>query len=375
MLSFRVLLFLACSLASAQITQPSSGGGDLGVFSYSASNLTLTANTYFFSPGGGAAPSTTETSVDYASPVSATIQNFFVQQSAAIGAGNTAVYTWRDNATDQVLTCTIAGASATSCNDITHTFQVTQGDLLTVKLVTTGTIAAAPTVVFGAELAKSTSAPSTPTISAKGFNTCGAVECPGSPPAQAVTVTATAGTVIVFSVSSCGVDSSCTSSVAGTIASVTLAGNTVVGPDLVCDLANTQVGVSVYHVQSYSGGSNSLAVTYTSGAGWYGAIAWQAWTGLAASSVYDTGGCGGASTTSPTATTSGNLSSSNELLYGFVGGASGVAVAGGQTLQNQIVAGEIDASNVAGTGGSTATATFTQSNARANSVIAAFKHH
>src|ERR1700677_1670056 len=67
MLSFRVLLFLACSLASAQITQPSSGGGDLGVFSYSATNLTLTANTYFFSPGGGAAPSTTETNVDYAS--------------------------------------------------------------------------------------------------------------------------------------------------------------------------------------------------------------------------------------------------------------------------------------------------------------------
>jgi hypothetical protein len=89
--------------------------------------------------------------VDLDSPAAATIQNFSVQMSAAPGAGNSVVYTWRKNAAGTALTCTISGASATSCNDATHTITVVQGDLMDIQTVTTGTIVGTPTLVMGTQ--------------------------------------------------------------------------------------------------------------------------------------------------------------------------------------------------------------------------------
>ena len=58
---------------------------------------------------------------------------------------------WRKNAAGTTLTCTISGASATSCNDLTHNFTVAQGDLLDIQAVTTGTIVGTPTVIMGTQ--------------------------------------------------------------------------------------------------------------------------------------------------------------------------------------------------------------------------------
>lgn len=129
-----------------QLNSGSSSGGGISV--YSGTNITVVANTYYFPVGGGGSPSTTETNVDIDSPAAATITNFYAQLSVALGMGNTGVFTLRKNASSQSVTCTISGAAATSCNDTTHSFSVSQGDLLTVQLVTTGTIVVTPNVMF-----------------------------------------------------------------------------------------------------------------------------------------------------------------------------------------------------------------------------------
>ncbi len=77
--------------------------------------------------------------------------NFDVQISSAPGMGNSIVFTWRQNAAGTALTCTISGAVATSCNDSTHSFLVSQGDLLTIQLVTTGVIAGTPNLVVSTQ--------------------------------------------------------------------------------------------------------------------------------------------------------------------------------------------------------------------------------
>lgn len=111
-----------------------------GIIIYSGPSLTLTGTLYFPASGGGAS-STTETNVDVEASSPATLANFYVQLNAALGVGNSAVFTWRKNASSQSLTCTISGAVATSCNDTTHTFNVAAGDLIDMQVVTTGTIA------------------------------------------------------------------------------------------------------------------------------------------------------------------------------------------------------------------------------------------
>lgn len=124
------------------------GGG--GVISYSAPSLTLTAGTRYIPPGGGGVPSSTEADATVKAPSSATITNFQVNVSAAPGSGNTYVLTWRKAGADQSLTCTIAD-TATTCTDTTHSFTVSQGDLVAVKIVSTGTIITTPMLSFLAQ--------------------------------------------------------------------------------------------------------------------------------------------------------------------------------------------------------------------------------
>ena len=128
---------------------PGSGGG--GITVYSASALTVTANTYYIPIGGGGNLSTTETNVDVEAPGAATITNFYVQSSVALGMGNTGVFTWRKAGVSQSVTCTITGAAQTSCNDLTHSFTVAQGDLIDIQLVTTGTIVVTPNIVMAVQ--------------------------------------------------------------------------------------------------------------------------------------------------------------------------------------------------------------------------------
>ena len=126
----------------------SGSGGGGGVVTYSGPALSVLTGTSFCPIGGGGACSATETNVDIDSSAAATVSNMYVQLSQALGAGNSVVVTWRDNATSEAVTCTISGASATACNDTTHSFNVANGDLLDYQLAFTGTIVVTPTILI-----------------------------------------------------------------------------------------------------------------------------------------------------------------------------------------------------------------------------------
>ncbi len=139
----------ATNVFTQQLNSGTATGG--GITMYSATGLTVTANTYYLPIGGGGSISTTETNVDIDAPAAATLTNMYVQLSVALGMGNSGVFTMRKNAASQSVTCTISGASATSCNDTAHSFAVSQGDLLTIQLVTTGTIVVTPNILIAAQ--------------------------------------------------------------------------------------------------------------------------------------------------------------------------------------------------------------------------------
>lgn len=160
-----ILLLAACALLLAQVPAVNSGtatyptSGTIctttscpsgGAMVYSGTSLTLTAGTRYFPIGGGGTPSTTETDVDVEAPAAATITNFYAQLSVTLGAGQTATFTWRKAGADQSVTCQISG-TATTCNDTTHSFAVAQGDLIDIKLVTTGTVVATPNLVMAVQ--------------------------------------------------------------------------------------------------------------------------------------------------------------------------------------------------------------------------------
>lgn len=119
-----------------------------GTFNFSETGLTVTAGTRYASIGG-ASFSSTETDVQVKSPAAITAANLRVHLSADPGMGQTMVVTLRDAAADKTVTCTITGTgggAATDCSDTTHSFNITQNDLIDWKVVTTGTYVATPTV-------------------------------------------------------------------------------------------------------------------------------------------------------------------------------------------------------------------------------------
>jgi hypothetical protein len=130
------------------VTFVSSGGTATGgVIGYSAPVVTLpAAGTTFIPPVGGGLPSSTEANVQATAPISSAISNMYVVMSAAIGAGNSIAFTYRDNASSQAVTCTISGASAKTCSDTTHSFTPSVGDQLAIQIVTTGTVVATPNI-------------------------------------------------------------------------------------------------------------------------------------------------------------------------------------------------------------------------------------
>jgi hypothetical protein len=145
-------------------------GTGAGIVTYSGPSLAFTG-TQYFPIGGGASSSTTETNVDIDSPTAVTIQNMTVQINAAPGVGNSIAFTWRKNASSQTLTCTISGASATSCSDTTHSFTTAALDLLDIQAVTTGTVTGTLTVVMAAQVGVSSTTSTAFSAISSGVNT------------------------------------------------------------------------------------------------------------------------------------------------------------------------------------------------------------
>jgi len=124
----------------------STGPGPSFLAYSSAAGITF-SGTQYFAIGGGGAPSATEADVEAAAPTASTVSNLSAQVSTAPGGGNSVTFTWRKNGADQTVTCAISG-TATTCTDFAHSFAVAQGDLLSIKAVSTGTPAGTPTLVI-----------------------------------------------------------------------------------------------------------------------------------------------------------------------------------------------------------------------------------
>lgn len=85
----------------------------------------------------------TENQTQFVIPVAGIIRNMYVLLSTNPGGGKSYAITLRDNAVDTLLTCTVSGASATSCQDMAHPISVAAGDLISISSVPSGTPTAA----------------------------------------------------------------------------------------------------------------------------------------------------------------------------------------------------------------------------------------
>lgn len=102
----------------------------------SVAGIPLATTTFY----GTAYDSTVETDVRWPVPIAGTVRNLFIQLDGPPGGADTFTFTIRKNAVDQTVVATVPGAALTA-NDITHSFTVVAGDLLSVKLVTSATAA------------------------------------------------------------------------------------------------------------------------------------------------------------------------------------------------------------------------------------------
>lgn len=137
--SVTVSLALASSL--------SDGGGVLGVASntivyarHAAGGVAAlgAATVYLVAPGQNA--SATEVPLSIVTR-SSTSRNLRCYLGTAPGGADTVVFTVRENASDQILTCTITGA-ATTCSDTSNTFGSAAGDRISIKAVSSAGTAA-----------------------------------------------------------------------------------------------------------------------------------------------------------------------------------------------------------------------------------------
>jgi hypothetical protein len=128
-----------------------SGGSGGGTSGWSGITLSLLSTaTQYTPPVGGALTSATETIVSLPANAAATLSHLSVTLSASLGTGTTLAVTLEDGtATPSALTCTTASAG-TTCVDNTHSVNVSLGDLLSFKIVATGTVTGAtPQLVIG----------------------------------------------------------------------------------------------------------------------------------------------------------------------------------------------------------------------------------
>lgn len=119
-----------------QLDTGSSNGGGVSVYS-NFSAQSIGTSTEYIAVGGGVTPNSTEANVQTASSSVATITNLFVQVEDDPGTSNTLTFTWRKNGSSQSLTCTVTGSGGgtnKSCSDATHSFSVSQGDLLSIRV-------------------------------------------------------------------------------------------------------------------------------------------------------------------------------------------------------------------------------------------------
>ena len=85
-----------------------------------------------------------EANAQHRVPFNCRIRNMRVHAGAAPGAGESYVYTFRLNGADTALTCTIAGAVNTTCEDLANYVDLVTDDLICMKIVTSAACAIVP---------------------------------------------------------------------------------------------------------------------------------------------------------------------------------------------------------------------------------------
>lgn len=109
---------------------------------YPGRNSQSTSGTTYGNPiGGQNGNSSTESAREQIVATSGTIKNLYVEETAAPGSGKSRVMTFRKNGVDQTVACTVSD-TATACSDTTNSFTVAAGDIISIKSVASGSVAA-----------------------------------------------------------------------------------------------------------------------------------------------------------------------------------------------------------------------------------------
>ncbi|MEA3191377.1 MAG: hypothetical protein QOD77_1959 [Thermoplasmata archaeon] len=123
-------------------TGPQGSTGATGATTIGGSNGASVPNTAgsdnFYQPFVGGS-STTESLQQMPAPSSGTLKNLFVKLDVAPGTGSSRTWTaeLRKNGANTGILCTVTG-TATACNDVTHTVPIVAGDLLDLRITSTG---------------------------------------------------------------------------------------------------------------------------------------------------------------------------------------------------------------------------------------------
>jgi hypothetical protein len=202
----------------------SGGSGSAGgVTSYNGSAPSSAGTTYISVGGSTNNSNALETVVQ--TPVSATgtASTLYARVALAPGSGNSYVFTFRDNGSDTSLTCTISGASATSCSDTTDTASVTAGDLVDYSIVTAGTSVAG--AYLGISLLLPASATANPQFTISNASSTGTTvnmltKLTGAPSTAIITATTDTGGAIGITTAGAGTSGTATITTAGKISCV-----------------------------------------------------------------------------------------------------------------------------------------------------------
>jgi hypothetical protein len=131
------------AVAAGQLTTQSSVGGFYrSTWGAQGGAGPTTATTVYFAATGVSANGTTEANFQIPAAVAITLKNLACNDTTAPGTSNTDAFTVRSGGAATSITCSISGASTTTCSDATHTAAISAGGLVDIQDVTTGTPAA-----------------------------------------------------------------------------------------------------------------------------------------------------------------------------------------------------------------------------------------
>ena len=138
---------------SAPTFQAASGGGSF-ILGNTMGNVDIAQATTIYGPmfgsPGASAWATSETQVDVRSPMTFTAKNLHGSVRTAPVAGQTFIFTLREDGSDSTLTCTISNP-ATTCSDTVNTVSIAQGNKMNMRFVASATSGAAKDMEYSIE--------------------------------------------------------------------------------------------------------------------------------------------------------------------------------------------------------------------------------